>query len=81
VEKDRSGRGDVRDRMAESTGDEAAGVKHEGWVTQYLRAKAEVSELHWWAARAAGRRAIGMALLMAKGRAAVALRDWARGGL
>lgn len=41
-------------------------MKHEGFVLQYRRANAEVTVLHWYATRAAGRRAIGMALLMVK---------------
>jgi len=46
VEKDRMGRGALRDRMADITGEKEADVKHEGWVWQYRRARAEVTVLH-----------------------------------
>ena len=77
VTKVRIGRGRLRDFSVDSIGDGEVVVRHDGWVLQYRRAKAEVTVFHWLATRAAGRRAMGMALLMVEECAAVANNDWA----
>jgi hypothetical protein len=68
VEKDRMEQVGRRDLSCESIGEEEVAVRHVGEVWQYRRAKADVTVFHWWATRAAGRRAMGMALLMVEGR-------------
>lgn len=60
----------------ERMGDGEERAKHDGLAACCRRAKAEVAMVHWLATREAGRRARGMALLMA-----VATRDWAREAL